>query len=365
MRQAERLSQKLAARFLQEGKYGSASAMKGSVVDRILPAAAVADEPIDEFVEESGFAGLQVQSVGFEEGAKAPKVHIYVSRASTRAARSLPTADGEIVIEVNRIGRLQVQPEQASTSSNGGQVYLRKKRIACGTSCAPSGETYSGTLGALVRKSKEKGETLYVLSNNHILAACNHTAVGMPILAPSSMDASPSTRAPGEVARHAEICELRSGEPSLVRPCREDVALARVTDPAAVSSWQGDGPQGFDTPRAVLPLKSGLRVKKFGRTTGFTRGTVEARLNTPTPIPFKSRLFTATVWFQDIWTVVGDDAEPFALPGDSGSLVAAEDGSAAVGLVFAAAQGVYGLIMPMEHLVTCFGKIELVDSHGV
>jgi hypothetical protein len=362
--QAERMAQALSARFLAQGSYGSAVAMKGSVVERILPVSATTEPDVDDFIPETAFAGLEVQSVGYEAGAKAQKVHIYVSRASARAIQSLPTADEQVTIEVNRIGKLLVRPEQASSVTNRGRIFEHKQRIACGSSCAPSGESYAGTMGALVRKDRKEG-SLYILSNNHVLAACNHTAVGMPILAPANIDASPTARAPGEVARHAEICELRSGEPSLVQPCLEDVAIARVSNPDAVSSWQGDDQQGFDTPSRVVPLKAGMRVQKFGRTSGRTTGTVEARLNTLTPIPYKSRLFSATVWFKDVWTVAGDEGESFALPGDSGSLVATEDGTASVGLVFAATPSVYGLIIPMNHLISCFGKIELVNKHGI
>lgn len=54
-----------------------------------------------------------------------------------------------------------------------------------------------------------------------------------------------------------------------------------------------------------------------------------------------------TVWFKDIWTAHADQGGPFALPGDSGSLVVAEDSSSALGLLFAAnPSGEYGWINP-------------------
>src|SRR5262249_50070605 len=114
----------------------------------------------------------------------------------------------------------------------------------------------------------------------------------------------------------------------------------------------------------IAPLNSGMRVKKFGRTTGLTLGTAEAEITLAT-IPYKSRYFSATVYFDTVWTVLGDSGTPFALPGDSGSLVVTEDESASVGLVFAAAAGGYGIIIPMSHIVTCFGGLRLVHNHGV
>ena len=204
--------------------------------------------------------------------------------------------------------------------------------------------------------------TFYLLSNNHVLAAGNHVPVGMPILSPSPIDAGPATRAPGEVGRHAEICELRSGVPTLVVPGREDVALAHATDPAVVSSWRGAGPDSYDTPASVVAPRSGVEVKKFGRTTGLTYGTVEALINSPFPLPYKCRFFSATVWFHDVWTIRGSvDTPSFALPGDSGSLVVTRDGTAAVGIVFATStpHGEVGFIVPLSHISTLFGGITL------
>ncbi len=190
---------------------------------------------------------------------------------------------------------------------------------------------------ALVRKQGRREKQLYILSANHVLAACNHIPVDMPILSPSSADGGPTLSAPREIGRHAEICELRSGEPSLVSPCSEDVALARVTEPNHVTSWQGpvgsDG--GYDTPTNAVAVRDGMRVKKIGRTTGLTQGTVEAKL-VPFPLPYKLKPFSATVWFKEMWSIRADSGKHFALAGDSGSLVVTEDGSAAVGLLFAA-----------------------------
>ena len=175
-----------------------------------------------------------------------------------------------------------------------GKLFVHENRIACGSSCAPTGESYAGTMGALVRKAG-RARSLYILSNNHVLAACNHVQPGMPIMAPSSIDGRPGVPAPSEVARHSEICELRSGEPRLVSPCREDIALAQVTDPGRVSSWQGSVDEGYDTPNGIVPLAAGMKVKKVGRSSGFTLGTVEALIPSATPIPYKAKEFAGNL----------------------------------------------------------------------
>jgi hypothetical protein len=337
-----------------------AGRMGSHLVADILPAG-VQREPIDGRFEDIGFADLAVQSVGFEEGVDNPKVHVYVTKGPRRKEAELE--DEQVTVRVNRIGKVVVRPEVASAAAARGQVFLRNNRIACGSSCAPSGENYAGTLGALVRKNGDKD--LFVLSNNHVLAAANHTPVGMPILSPSPMDAGPDRVAPAEIGRHEDICELRSGVPALVPPQHEDVAIARVTDPRRVTSWQGNPSDGFDTPGAAGALQTGLRVKKVGRTTGLTRGTVEARL-LPFTLPYTCRHFTAKVWFDNVWSVRADPGEPFALPGDSGSLVVGEKGDSALGLLFAVgSQGHYGIIVPMQHVLTLFKGLTLVTNHGL
>ena len=360
---AKDLALALAEHFLQSGNFVLAG-VQGRGPRTVLPAAA--EVPEFQEYDEYGFAGLAVQSVGVEEGVPDPAVHVYVTKGS-RPLREIEVGDETIPIAINRIGRVMIKPETASTVTHAGRVYLRGSRIACGSSCAPSTEQYAGTLGALVRKTG--GDQLFLLSNNHVLAAGNHIPVGMPILSPANMDARPGVRAPGEVGRHADICELRSGDPDLVPAGCDDIALAAVVDTTAVSSWQGDAVDGYETPTAHGPLRSNMRVKKVGRTTGLTAGTTEAHIPAPFPLPYKCKHFSAVVWVQNVWTVLSDGPGQFALPGDSGSLVVTEDGTRAIGVVFAVHQGAfgggYGIIIPIDHVLNMFGGLQLVSDHGI
>ena len=285
----------------------------------------------DWFVEEAGFSGVAVHSVGYTAGADTEEVIIYVVRGSRKSLEEIDKEIEGTPVVARIMGKLKAGPTPMS-AVGGGNLFERNNRIACGSSCAPSSEKYAGTFGALLRA----GAKMLALSNSHVLAACNHTPVGMPILSPSTMDSRPGRRAPTEICRHERIVELRSADPVLVAPMTLDAAVAEVANEAVVSSWQGSATDGFDTPAATAALASGLRVKKVGRTTGLTLGTVEAYVPTPWILPYKSGKFSATVWFTDTWTVrTADLGEPFALAGDSGSLVVTEDGGAAVGLLFA------------------------------
>jgi hypothetical protein len=159
---------------------------------------------------------------------------------------------------------------------------------------------------------------------------------------------------------------LRSGDPALVQMMRLDAAIAEVTNPDLVSSWQGDDITGYDTPANAGTPFSGMRVKKIGRTTGLTSGTIEALVPTPWLLPYKTGRFSAAVWFTDTWTIRGDGSDPFALSGDSGSLVVTEDGSSVIGLLFAVnGPGLYAIIMPSLPVLAAFGGVTLVSGHGI
>ncbi len=361
----------LAQQFLRSGNF----VLAGGQARAVRPAVAEAVD-LPEY-DEYGFSGLAVQSVGVEEGQEVdnPRVHVYVTKGGRLPPREIVHRGEPVTVVVNRIGQVVVRPEAAVSVTHSGAVYLRGGRVACGSSCAPSAEQYAGTLGALVRKvvdedhNDNSGGPLFLLSNNHVLAAGNHTPVGQPILSPANVDARPGARAPGEVGRHAEIRELRSGDPELVPAACDDVAIAAAVNPDLLSSWQGDD-SGYDTPSACVPMETGMAVKKFGRTTGLTVGTVEARLR-PFPMPYRCRLFSAVVWFENAWSVLcGRDQDSFALPGDSGSLVVTEDETHAVGIVFAAGGrsargGGYGIVIPIEHALSMFGGLQLVSGHGL
>lgn len=354
----QKIAELLTTRFLEEGSFASAG---GPMSLQIRPSTSL-ELPHTNFV---GFGGLSVQSVGYvvePKNTDTAQVHVYVSRGSKSMIGNLPKELLGITCSVHNIGKLHIKPRQASASTHSGNLYLNDERIACGSSCAPSGKHYSGTFGAILRG--EDG-TLFALSNNHVFGDCNHTPIGQPILSPSSSDGRPNIRAPGEICRHSRIGELRSGAPALVNPCKDDLAIAMITFPNSVSSWQGDGTDGYDTPSTLHPPRTDLIVKKFGRTTGFTRGILESK-QYRIHIPYDSDNFRSLVWFEGVWSIKSLDIEPFALPGDSGSLVVTDDGDSVVGVVFAvSSNGSRTFIVPAERISETFGNLEFVNGHNV
>lgn len=358
---AKSLAKSLSVHFLEHGNYEALGTPLGSEAASKYARAAAVEAVEEYFEEEDGFSSLAVHSVGYTEGAEDEKVIIYVTRGSKKSLNSLPREVEDVQVLARVMGKMRAGPHSAMARSGVSNFYERGGRIACGSSCAPSGENYSGTLGAFATD----GVRQFALSNNHVFAACNHTPVGLPILAPSTNDARPDRRAPTAFSRYERMIELRSGDPVLVPPSHLDAAIAALTDPALVSSWQGND-DGYDTPNQVAAPVSGMKVKKFGRTSGLTSGTIEAFVPTPWILPYKTARFSAAVWFTDTWTVRTDDSDPFALPGDSGSLIVTEDGGSAVGLLFAVNnRGEYGIFMPIEQVLHAFGNLQLLTGHGI
>lgn len=358
---ASEIAKSLAAKFLENGNYELAGGALGREASLLKPSPSDTQAIEDYFYAEEGIAGLSVDSVGYTAGAPVERVVIYISRGSRKLIQSLPKTidDKEVIVRV--MGR--VRPGPAMAKFGPGELFERNGRIACGSSCAPSNEQIAGTFGAMLTD----GQQLFAVSNNHVLARCNHTAIGMHVASPSNIDSKAGRRAPTPFATYDRMIELRSGDPFQVERARLDAALALVTRPEVITSWQGDDSIGYDTPSTVVQPAAEMRVKKIGRTTGLTTGVIDALQNTPWLLPYKTPKFTAHVWFEDTWTIRSDeDGEPFALGGDSGSLVVTEDGSGAVGLLFATSNsGEFGHFAPLADVLNAFGSLQLVSGHGL
>lgn len=244
--------------------------------------------------------------------------------------------------------------------SSYSPVFTYKGRISCGSSCAPGTRNYSGTIGAIVKK-KNSLEDRYIISNNHVLSNWNQIPKGMPILSPSNMDTKPGCAA-GEIAILDDIMILQGGHIDYIKPLTEDVALAKITGTKPISSWQGNENNGYNTPISILEPKTNMRVKKIGRTTGLTYGTVIGK-HVETCI-CGNLINEGYAWFTEFWSIQGEDGIPFSYGGDSGSLVVTADGEHAVGLLFAG-DGQLSFMFPFVHIASLFGGLELVNDYGV
>jgi len=251
----------------------------------------------------------------------------------------------------------QVGPIQLGTS--GGWASDLANGYCCG-----------GTLGSLIR-FKSDG-SLHVLSNFHVLAA-DIVAGGNGIVA---MIGDPVL---GQVIQPALIdvgCNRTEAQVvALLSGAADPLGGASPTIDAAIAQVV---PDAVDTTGAILEIGTianetlpvnqvapGLAVKKSGRTTGFTRSTIDI-INATVNITYENECAgsvrgTATFTGQ---IVARNRGNSFLDSGDSGSLMVEDVGTTprAVGLLFAGSSS-YAIANPIDDVLIRFGAEMVGDNY--
>ena len=191
---------------------------------------------------------------------------------------------------------------------------------------------YGGTLGALVQRGDR---TQYILSNNHVLARTNLAAIGEDIIQPGLIDQNPVCNKDSDdaVANLSAFIPIHFKAKKTTQTNDVDAAIAEVRPGAVIST--GEILDIGTISNTTLDPAIGLAVKKSGRTTGLTVGTISA-VNVIVEISYgsgKTARFT-----NQILITPGS----FLAGGDSGSLMVEDVDTApqAVGLLFAGSSSV-------------------------
>jgi len=225
----------------------------------------------------------------------------------------------------------------------------------------------AGTLGAVVR-DRATGDRL-ILSNNHVLANSNDASVGDPILQPGAIDGGQlNTDVIGHLERFCSIefnqqpgtCSIADVYAMLgnavagllgsshrvtvmdVNPSATnlvDAALARPVNDADILNEILEIGEVSGTAPAAL----GMPVRKSGRTTGFTTGTITV-LDASVDVSYGSGR-VARFEDQIISTAMSQG-------GDSGSLLVAANSQQAVGLLFAGSEQTT-VFNPIQAVLDC------------
>ncbi len=319
-------------------------------------------------------------AVGLKNSVGEPSVVVLVQRkvptAALTAAESVPKEVNGIKTDVVEIGYVRAydSPRDRYRPEIPSGVSIGHYKIT------------AGTLGTVVT-DRTTGEKL-ILSNNHVLANSNDSLVGDAILQPGTADGgqnpadvvarlerfvtiryvddpdvpvptpSPSptpTPTPGGTGS----CDIVSGVVSVVNAAAALVGSHQRVAPASVHSVTVGPQAAVSTVNAVIqtpenpvdcavakpldptkftgeilgigqvhgtkPAALGMAVRKSGRTTGFTTGTITL-LNATVNVAYGNR--TARFTGQIITT-------PMSQGGDSGSLLVDGTSNVAVGLLFA------------------------------
>jgi hypothetical protein len=201
----------------------------------------------------------------------------------------------------------QAPPIQLGTS--GGNVNDRTRIFCC-----------SGTLGGLV---KSAGGTQYILSNSHVLALSGQGSAGQDISHRGMIDANcgvPAVVADltafvpfsnGSNCCDAAIAQVRAGQ------VRTDGAILDIGIPC-------------NTTRTA---SVGLSVRKSGRTTGFTTGSVSA-VGVTVSVAYPKKCGSAGGTARTFTNQIAIGPSSFSAGGDSGSVIF-DSSNHAVGLLFA------------------------------
>lgn len=264
--------------------------------------------------------------------------------SETRGARGIPTFLDGVPVVLQYSGPFSASPKpdgKGKPPKNGDPVdpTTRFDRpVPIGVSTGHPNIT-AGTIGARVRDSNGN---VYALSNNHVYANENLATIGDAVIQPGSYDGGSS---PGD-----DIGTLRgfvriefSGDNYV------DAALASTTTALLSNSTPSDG---YGVPQSsTAPANIGLKVKKYGRTTGETNGRIYAT-NVTVDVAYDS----GVARFVDQIVVTPGS---FSAGGDSGSLIVLNNKRSAnhlqpIGLLFAGSSQ-YTLANPIDSVLSAFG----------
>ena len=197
----------------------------------------------------------------------------------------------------------------------------------------------AGTIGARVTD----GTGVYALSNNHVYADENQANKGDTVLQPGFVD--------GGVDPYDSIGTLFDFEPIVFSTSANNIIDAAIAISSTAALGNATPNDGYGTPKSDTAVAQvGMRVKKYGRTTGQTNGRVVA-INMTVDVGYG----TGVARFVD-QIVISPGA--FSAGGDSGSLIVVNtkgrDNNKPVGLLFAGSQ-FYTIANPIGPVLDRFG----------
>jgi hypothetical protein len=232
------------------------------------------------------------------------------------------------------------QADQPSAPPGGGGATARYDRpVPIGVSTGHTNIT-AGTIACRV----QVGCHSYALSNNHVYADEGAAAIGDDVLQPGPIDGG---SAPDDV-----IGTLFDYEPIVFSTAASNLIDAAIIQLSADTVGAATLPDGYGLPRTeVIAAVPNMDVKKYGRTTGFTTGRVDA-INVIVNVGYDSG--TAR-FIEQIIIRPGK----FSAGGDSGSLIVVDDGPddrRPVGLLFAGSKSIT-IANPIQPVLDRFGAV--------
>jgi hypothetical protein len=287
--------------------------------------------------------------------------HTYTYCSATYAApRALPPGSPSVFVVGSAAGNphsataLHILLNGAGFNSSGLQNQLAQTGyVELGSSGgnandydskkASNGSEYvndccGGTLGALV---EDQNSSLFILSNNHVLAESDQARAGDTIVQPALVDLNCNPQAGRTVGALRYVVPLKSAQTNV------DAALAAATpavDGTGAILQLGPSVNGVLTAGApaagvgetlTAGLLNQLRVVKSGRTTGLTCSTVNT-VNLSVQVDYYYDCAETQPYYTKTYVnQIGMPGASFADSGDSGALVLDASNAQPVGLFYA------------------------------
>lgn len=262
----------------------------------------------------------------------------------------IPKLIDHLTTDVVEVGSIQFKgfalPNPASPPDESADFRKKKIRPAQPGVSIGHYKVTAGTLGAVVSGDFPGG--MAILSNNHILAngtdgRDGRSRIGDPVLQPGSVDGGSSGDTIAQLYAFSPMVPEKKGARGPFN--KIDAAIASPTGQNLIKSpVLGLGPV-YRTSSA----RPGMVVFKSGRSSGVTRGIVTSVGNT-IRVENEDRQYI----FED---QIGLSSA--SEPGDSGSLVVSQFGSA-VGLLFAGSEK-YTFVNPIDSVLEYF-NVSLYDK---
>jgi hypothetical protein len=192
----------------------------------------------------------------------------------------------------------QYQTQNNNYGVSGGNVNDISRAFCC-----------SGTVGSLV----SSGGTLYILSNNHVLARQDQAASGEDISQPGLIDNG--CQVPRIVADFTDAPQLGTNVDCAIAQLR----AGTMNTGGAIQGLNGSN-TGVQPSTTTMNPAVGMAVQKSGRTTGHTTGTIGST-NTSVNVQYQIRCGSGKKYTISYTNQVVVSGSGFSAGGDSGSLI--------------------------------------------
>lgn len=267
-----------------------------------------------------------------------PAIVIYTETARLAKAAALPETIEDVPVIVKVVGELKALKGPPGGGGGGVDPTARFDRpVPIGVSTGHPDIT-AGTISCRVTD----GSDVYALSNNHVYADVNAADIGDAVIQPGTYDGGSSTD--DDIGTLFYYVPISFSGDNVI-----DAAIALSSTSLLGNATPSNG---YGTPRtATVSPSVNLRVMKYGRTTGQTKGRIDA-INATVNVNYGAPNGVAT-FVNQIIIIPGS----FGAGGDSGSLVVVEKGSDArkpVGLYYAGSSQI-GVACPIDAVLNEFG----------